>query len=71
MKALRILAFLLVLAVALAPMVLHFSVIAPLLVHHGQRHVAVISLVGAVAWYALWLRALPSFSVPQVGWGES
>lgn len=60
MMALRILLALLVLALALAPMALHMTVVAPQLVVAGHRSMAVVSLIGAVAWFALWLRALPS-----------
>lgn len=63
MKALRFLLALLVLAIALAPFVMHVSTWAPHLVQAGYRRVAVASLAGCVAWFALWLRALPA---PQV-----
>lgn len=56
---LRIVLVLLLLGVALAPIGLHVSVVAPLLVKAGHRAMAVCSLVGAVAWFALWLQALP------------
>jgi hypothetical protein len=59
--AVRVLLGLLVMLVALAPMGLHMAVIGPALAHAGYRGMAVLSLVGAVAWYTLWLRALPSF----------
>lgn len=59
MAALRLLLVLVLLAVALAPVGLHLGVIAPLLVQSGHRAMAVVSLVGAVAWFALWLRVMP------------
>ncbi|RZJ01393.1 MAG: hypothetical protein EOP39_23610, partial [Rubrivivax sp.] len=59
--AVRLLWALAVLAFALAPIVLHHSLIGPLLAGSGHRGVAVLSLLGAVAWFVLWLRALPSF----------
>lgn len=60
MAALRIVLVLVLLAVALVPMGLHLGVVAPLLVATGHRAMAVVSLVGAVAWFALCLRALPA-----------
>lgn len=51
--------FTLLLAVALAPLAGHFALWALPLVRSGHRAVAVVSLVGCVTWFALWVRALP------------
>ena len=59
MAALRILLVLLLVAVALAPFALHVGVWAPELVQTGHRRMAVASLIGSVAWFALWVQALP------------
>lgn len=65
MKAVvRFLQFAIVLAIALAPLGLHLGVVAPILVTAGLRGMAVVSLVGAVVWFALWLHALPATRPP-------
>lgn len=61
--AVRLLLVLVLLAVALAPMAMHFVVWAPALVRAGHNRVAVASIVGAVAWFALWVQALPPVRV--------
>lgn len=62
---LRVLLVALLLTVALGPLGLHFSVLGPLLAHAGHRGIAVMSLLGAVAWFMLCLRALPAPAVAR------
>lgn len=66
MKARRILLAALVIAWALTPLALYFTALAPSLVHSGHRRVALACFVGSVAWFAMWLRALPAPQVPCV-----
>jgi hypothetical protein len=61
---LRLVQFAVVLAIAVAPILLHLGVVAPVLVTNGLRGLAVVSLVGAVVWFALWLQALPGAKRP-------
>jgi hypothetical protein len=58
---LRALLFILLLAIALMPLAGHFALWALPLVRSGHRGVALLSLLGAVAWFTLWLHALPVF----------
>lgn len=65
MAAVRILLIALLLTVALTPLVLHFSVWGPELLREGHVRVAVASIIGAVSWAWLCMRALPAPKVTR------
>lgn len=55
---LRTLISLLLVSIALAPLALHLTVLAPTLVYSGHRDWAALSFVGSMVWITVFVRAV-------------